>query len=76
MTGSVFVRALRDAGRSLAWWTTGLVCYVGLIVAVWPSVRDNPALVKLHETYPETLKAFVSFGGEFDFGTATGYLGR
>ena len=75
MLRSVFARSLHDARRSFLWWTLGLIAYVGLIAAVWPSVRDNPALVKLHETYPEALKAFVSFGGEFDFSTAAGYLG-
>lgn len=75
MLRSVFARSLHEARRSFVWWTLGLVGYVGLIMAVWPSVRDNPALVKLHETYPEALRAFVSFGGEFDFSTAAGYLG-
>lgn len=75
MFRSVFTRSLHEARRSFVWWTLGLVAYVGLIAAVWPSVRDNPALLKLHETYPEALKAFVSFGGEFDFSTAAGYLG-
>ena len=42
---------------------------------MWPTVRDNPALRRLHETYPRALKALVSFGGEFDFSTAAGYLG-
>ncbi len=72
---SVFVKTLRDIRRSFGWWTLGLVGYVALIVAVWPTVKSNPALIKLHETYPETLKAFVSFGGEFDFGSPAGYLG-
>lgn len=75
MLRSVFTKTLYDVRRSFAWWAAGFVGYVALIVGVWPSVRDNPALIRLHETYPEELKAFISFGGEFDFGTATGYLG-
>lgn len=67
-------RNLRDSGRALGWWALGVVGYVALITAVWPVVRDNPALKTLHETYPEAFKAFVSFGGEFDFSTAAGYL--
>jgi beta-exotoxin I transport system permease protein len=73
--GSVFARSLHDARKAFLWWTLGLTAYVALIAAVWPSVRDNPALVRLHEAYPEALKAFVSFGGEFDLSTAAGYLG-
>ena len=64
MLRSVLAKGLRDSRRGLLWWTIGLLGFVGLIVAVWPSVRNNPALVKLHETYPETLKAFVSFGAD------------
>lgn len=67
-------RNLLDSRRALAWWSLGLIGYVSLIAAVWPVVRDNPALKTLHETYPDAFKAFVSFGGEFDFSTAAGYL--
>lgn len=72
---SVFARGLRDSRRSLIWWVIGIAGYVAMIGSVWPTVRDNPALKKLTESYPEALKAFVSFGGQFDFGTAAGYLG-
>lgn len=75
MLRNVFLKSLRDARRSFAWWSAGLVSLTALIVAVWPAVRDNPALIKLHETYPEELRAFVSFGGELDFGSPAGYLG-
>ncbi len=45
------------------------------MVAVYPSIRDNPALDQLTEDYPEALKAFVAFGGEFDYTSGAGYLG-
>ncbi len=72
---SILRRSLRDSRRAFVWWAIGIIAYVVLIAAVWPTVRDNPALKKLHETYPQALKAFVSFGGEFDFSTGAGYLG-
>ena len=75
MRASVLRRGLRDSRRAFVWWAIGILGYVVLIASVWPTVRDNPALKKLDETYPQALKAFVSFGGEFDFGTAAGYLG-
>lgn len=75
MLRSVFLKSLRDVRRAFAWWSVGLVAYVALIVAMWPTVRDNPAIAELHETYPEELQAFISFGGAFDFGTPAGYLG-
>lgn len=74
MLHGVLLKSLRDMLRSFAWWSVGLAGYVVLIVAVWPTIRDNEALVQLEESYPEELKAFFSFGG-FDFSTAAGYLG-
>jgi ABC-2 type transport system permease protein len=71
----VFLKSLRDLRRSFAWWTIGLAGYVALIASVYPTVRDNPDLEKLVESYPEALKAFVAFGGQFDFTSAAGYLG-
>jgi ABC-2 type transport system permease protein len=73
--GNVFLKSLRDLRRSFAWWTVGLAGYVALIASVYPTVRDNPDLEKLVESYPEALKAFVAFGGQFDFTSAAGYLG-
>ena len=75
MPGSVVRKTLRDVRRGFTWWSAGLVGLVGLIVAAWPTVRDNPALKRLHETFPKELQAFVSFGGEFDYSTPAGYLG-
>ena len=75
MLRNVFLKSLRDLRRSFAWWTCGLAGYVALIASVYPTVRDNPDLEKLVESYPEALKAFIAFGGQFDFTSAAGYLG-
>ena len=45
-----------------------------LMVAVYPSVRDNPALNKMVESYPEALKASSAFGGNVDYASGAGYL--
>ena len=74
MLHGVLLKSLRDVRRSFAWWSLGLAGYVVLIVGLWPTVRDNPALAELEESYPEELQAFFSFGG-FDISTAPGYLG-
>lgn len=75
MLRSVFTGALRESRRRFLWWSVGLIGYVVVIAAVWPSIRDNDALLELHKTYPEALKGFASFGGQFDLGTPAGYLG-
>ena len=46
-----------------------------MMVAVYPTVRDNPDLNKLVESYPEALKAFIAFGGSVDYASGAGYLG-
>jgi len=75
MLGSVWSKSLRDIRRSFAWWTLGLIGFVALIIAVWPTVKASPSIAKLYENYPEALKAFTSFGGTVDYGTPAGYLG-
>lgn len=74
MLHGVFLKSLRDVLRAFAWWSLGLASYAVLIVGLWPTVRDNPALAKLEQSYPAELKAFFSFGG-FDVSTAAGFLG-
>ena len=75
MLRSVFSKTLADAGRALVWWSLGLVGLVAMLVAVYPSIRDNPGLNKLIESYPEALKAFIAFGGAVDYASGAGYLG-
>ena len=75
MLGSVFAKSLRDLRRSFVGWSLGLAGYVALIVAVYPTIRDNPDLNELVESYPDALKAFIAFGGQADFTSAAGYLG-
>jgi len=47
MLGSVFAKSLRDLRRSFAGWSLGLAGYVALIVAVYPTIRDNPDQLSL-----------------------------
>lgn len=75
MLGSVLLKSLRDLRRSFAWWTVGLAGLVALMLAVYPTVRDNPDLNRLVEEYPDALKAFIAFGGAVDYVSGAGYLG-
>jgi ABC-2 type transport system permease protein len=71
----VLFRTLRSSARAILWWSAGIVALVSLQVAVYPSIRDNPGMKKLTEDYPEALKAFIAFGGGFDYTSPAGYLG-
>lgn len=72
---SVLLKSLRDLRRGFAWWSLGIAGMTAMLVAVYPSIRRNPALDKLVASYPEALKGFVGFGGEVDYASAAGYLG-
>lgn len=75
MRPSVTAKTLRDGRQSMVWWSAGIVGLVTMMVAVYPSVRDNANMQKLVENYPEALKAFIAFGGGVDYASAAGYLG-
>lgn len=75
MRAEVMLTSLRMARRSIAWWSIGIVALVALMIAVYPSVRDNPAMDQILESYPELVQAFVSFGGVVDYTSPAGYLG-
>jgi ABC-2 type transport system permease protein len=75
MLRNVALKSLRDARRGFMWWSLGLVALVALTVAFYPSVHDEPGLNKLLQSYPESVKTLISFGGPLDFTSPAGYLG-
>ena len=75
MLRNVYLKSLRDMRRSVVWWSLGLIAMTALMIAVYPTIRDNPDLNKLVENYPEALKAFIAFGGDLDYTSGAGYLG-
>jgi ABC-2 type transport system permease protein len=75
MLRNIALKSLRDIRRAFLWWSLGLVGFVALIVAVWPTVHSNPGLNKLAQDYPEALQAFLAFGGAVDYSSPAGYLG-
>lgn len=71
----IAIATLRASRRAIAWWSLGLAGLVILLVAVYPSIRDNPVLERLNTEYPEVIREFVTFGGQFDYTSPAGYLG-
>lgn len=73
MLRSIFVKTLRERGRSLLFWSIGLVALAGIMVAFFPSIRDNPGIQDFIESFPSYLMAL--FGGEItDYSSPEGYL--
>jgi len=75
MRRNVFLKTLLDARQALSWWSLGLIGMSTLMIAVYPTVRDNPDLNEMVRDYPEALKAFIAFGGDLDYVSGAGYLG-
>ncbi len=56
MFSSVFLKTLRDQRRSLIGWAVGIVALVGMMAAMWPTVRSMPDLNEFLANYPEALR--------------------
>ena len=75
MRPEIALATLRASRRSIMWWSLGVAGLVVLMIAVYPSIRDNPMFDQILKDYPDAIKEFVSFGGAFDYTSPTGYLG-
>jgi ABC-2 type transport system permease protein len=53
---TVFRKTLYDLRRSLVGWSIGIVTLVGLMAAIWPTMRDMPDLESFLANYPEAMQ--------------------
>ena len=74
MLRNALLKTLRDMRRATCWWSLGFVALTALMVAAYPSVRDNPDLNKMVEDYPDAFKAFLGLGENVDYTSPVGYL--
>jgi len=74
MAGEVFRRGVRDHRRALVAWCAGIVVYVAMIAAIFPSIQSSPDFDKLVENYPDALKELFGIGAGGDITTGAGYL--
>lgn len=75
MLSSVFAKTVRDRRRGFLYWSLGIAAFIAMEAAVYPTVRSDPGFKKLGESYPEAIKGFFSFGGQFDVVSGAGFLG-
>lgn len=74
MLHSVALKTLRDYRRSLVWWALGVVGFIALYAAIYPTVQDLPDVQELFDSYPEALRAFFGGSEPLDLSTPEGYL--
>ena len=73
MLRDVLTKTLYDQRRSLVAWSVSLVLLVGMYVAVWPSVRDQPTMSDFLDQMPDAFRSLFAASGA-DMSTAVGYV--
>lgn len=68
---SVFERTIHEHRRSLAVWSSGLLVLVAVEAALFPTIRSNPQLTNLRQTYPKALRSLF---GISDLTTGVGFM--
>jgi len=67
-------RGLVDNRGSLAGWSAGLIAYVVLIGAIFPSISGSVDLDKLVAHYPDALKSLFGIAGGGSLSSGAGFL--
>ena len=65
----IVARGLRAVRRSMWWWAFGVVVFIVINLAFWPSLEDSDAL----ESFEEMDELLAAFGAQ-DITTPAGYL--
>ena len=67
-------RGLGDHRRALLGWCIGVVAYVALVAAIFPSIESSPEFNELVESYPDVLKSLFGIAEGGDITSGAGYL--
>lgn len=70
MFTDVYRKTLRDLRRGLVGWGIGIAALVGMMVALWPTIRDMD-LASLVSQYPEAMQELFNID---DIATGPGFL--
>ena len=57
MLRNLFGKLIFERRRSMVWWALGVTAMVFIIVAFYPTIRDNDEMLKLIESMPKELLA-------------------
>lgn len=73
MLHNVATKTLFDQRRTLLAWTISLALLVGMYVAIWPSIRDQPAMTDFLNSMPPAIRSMFAMSGA-DMSTPIGYV--
>lgn len=73
MPRSVAAKTLFEQRRAIVWWSLGTIAMVLILIAYYPSVRDDPGLNEYFQSLPEAAQA-LSGGVNIDFSSPDGWL--
>jgi len=74
MTAELLRRGLGDHRRALVAWCGGVAAYIGVIVAIFPSIESSPEFDELIENYPDVLKSLFGIADGGSLTSGAGYL--
>ena len=73
MLSSVFLKTLHDQRRALLAWLVSLVLLVAMYVAIWPSIKGEPAMAEFLDNMPKAFRSLFAASGA-DMSTPVGYV--
>jgi ABC-2 type transport system permease protein len=74
MLRSVFAKGIFDSRRTMIGWGLGTAAAAGLVVGLYPVIRDTPELVDLLESYPEALLELFGIDSIDTYTSPPGFL--
>lgn len=74
MLRNLFGKTLFERRRSMIWWTLGVATLIVIIVAFYPTIRDNDAMGKLLESMPKEMLALAGISDAAALTSPEGYL--
>ncbi len=63
MLHNVATKTLFDQRRTLLAWMISLALLVGMYVAIWPSIRDQPAMTDFLNSMPPAIRSMFAMSG-------------
>ena len=74
MLHTVFGKGVFDSRRTMVGWGLGMAAAAGLVVGLYPVIRDTPEIVELLESYPEALLELFGIDSIDTYTSPPGFL--